>query len=108
MKNTVGLILTFGLLVSGMASARTIISTGSGSESGTCSYAQGLFCINDLQARAERQGQERARWSCQVSGGEPLTYTAYCSSSCFPNVINPGSSTWVTCNANCSMQCEVN
>jgi hypothetical protein len=94
-------------LMTGSAFARIIISNGTGNEGGTCNYAQGSFCISDLRARAERSGQDNARWSCQASGGQPLTYTAYCSSSCFPNVINPGSSTWVSCNANCSMQCEV-
>lgn len=95
-------------LITTSAFARTTYANGSGHEMGYCSYTQGPFCIRDIEMRAERSGQDSASQSCRGQGGQPLTYTNYCSTNCYPNSIPPGESAWVSCNANCSMQCEIN
>jgi hypothetical protein len=88
--------------------ARTIQATGHGSAMGSCSYNDGYFCISNLKSSAERDGQWNAESNCRMQNGRPLGYSAYCSTNCFPNMIPPGQTALVSCNADCSLQCEVN
>jgi hypothetical protein len=110
MKQT---LLTFSLVListfaTTLAHARTTFVDGRGSGSGFCSYTQGSFCISGIKSGAERSATGQAETNCRISRGRPLSFSALCSSSCFPSILTPrDTNTLVRCNSNCRMQCEV-
>jgi hypothetical protein len=94
------------LTIASVAEARMSYTSGSGSASGYCSANQ-IFCINDIKLQAETQAEDFAENSCRAQRGTPVPYATNCSDFCSPPYIPPGSSTFVTCRANCNMQCEL-
>lgn len=88
--------------------ARTTYETGYGQEFGICSYNQGPFCISNIKSRAEGEGKRQANWNCQMKHGNPLSFTANCNTTCFPNMLSPGDQNRsVNCRASCTVQCEI-
>ncbi len=79
---------------------------GSGYSSGFC-RSNDYFCPKDLHDRSESDGKYQAQTRCYLNHGTPLQYTATCNTYCSPAYIPPNSNTYVTCNSNCRMQCEV-
>ena len=87
---------------------QTSYVNGQGRSSGFCSYTQGIFCIDDVKSASERDAQDNAEWNCRLSKGQPLTYSALCNSTCFPNTLTPNDrNTLVNCSSSCTMQCEI-
>ncbi|HEX7676298.1 MAG TPA: hypothetical protein VF412_19140 [Bdellovibrio sp.] len=85
---------------------RTTYVSGNGQYSAYCT-ANDMFCSHNVQQYAERQGIQDAETRCEINQGTPLTYTATCNTFCTPAYIPPGTSTWVSCRADCRMQCDV-
>ncbi|MBC7370243.1 MAG: hypothetical protein H7326_01685 [Bdellovibrionaceae bacterium] len=89
--------------------AQIIYVQGRGRDMGYCNYTGGSFCLSGVKANAERGAMAQASQSCQFSRGTPLSYTASCNSSCFPNILNPGDTNVnVSCSSDCRVQCQVN
>ncbi len=106
------LVLLFGLFsTSAFAQEveRITYESGYGRESGSCDSTGGSFCIDRLKRDAEQRGKRDAQTRCEMNRGRPLLHTARCSTYCSPSYIPPRSPrTYVICDANCQIQCEVN
>lgn len=91
------------------AEARTIRVSGSGSESSYCNANSGSYCIDNIKRRAEQDATFAAERTCEFSHrGRALRYTVSHSTFCNPSYLPPNhDGTWVRCNSNASMQCEV-
>jgi hypothetical protein len=103
MKALTVLILTSFLVVP--AFAKTIWVTGTGSASGSCKGGDS-FCPRNLESRAKSTAESNARSTCYIKQGTP-TGIPSCSSHCSPGYISPGNMAWVSCNANCRINCNV-
>lgn len=98
------------LLLSDTASAYSTISVpGRANDNSYCSANSGSYCIDSSKRRTEAEAERNARWNCELNHrGRALTYTTYfytyCSPSYLPINHDP---TWVYCQAEAQMQCEV-
>ena len=79
---------------------------GSGQYSAYCT-ANDFFCSRNVQQNAERDATQNAETRCEIDRGTPLTYTATCNTMCNPIYIPPNTNTWVSCNSNCRIQCDI-
>lgn len=93
-----------------MAQARNVSVVGYGSERSYCNANSGYFCFDNIKRRSQDNALRDARRACEFSQrGRSLTYTASYSTSCNPFNLPPNhDGTWVSCNTNARMQCEVN
>jgi len=106
MKSLLALVLITGF--SSFSWARTSYETGYGQEFGYCSYNLGSFCVMSIRNRAEAEGKRQADWNCQMKRGVPHSYSAYCNTNCFPNMLLPGDqNVSVRCSSTCTVQCEL-
>ncbi len=87
------------------AFAKTIWVTGTGSASGSCKGSDS-FCPRNLESRAENSAESNARSTCYIKQGTPYGIPS-CSTHCSPGYIAPGNTAWVSCNANCRLNCNV-
>lgn len=103
----VGSVLFFGSH-SQAASGRSTTVVGRGTASGFCTDHLSSFCIDNIERSAKSNGQSDADMQCRMQNGRSITYTAHCNTWCSPMSIPPGpGQTYVSCNANCNMQCEL-
>ncbi|KYG64135.1 hypothetical protein AZI86_12975 [Bdellovibrio bacteriovorus] len=91
------------------AEARMVRVSGSGAGSSYCNANSGSYCIDSVKRRAEQDAGYAAERSCEFTyRGRALRYTTSYSTSCNPSYLPPRhDGTWVRCNSNSSMQCEV-
>lgn len=104
---TVAFVSTLSLSVT--AEARTVRVSGSGTGSSYCNSNSGSYCIESVKRRAEQDAGDAAERSCEFTyRGRSLRYTTSYSTFCNPSHLPPRhDGTWVRCNSNASMQCEV-
>ncbi len=81
---------------------------GSAIESGFCDGAVAYSCIDQIKYRAQNRAAEDARWRCEIRQGQTDRMYPSCDHFCNPNYLPPESrGTYVTCNSNCSVRCEI-
>lgn len=102
-------ITSFLFLSQNVFAAHTIYVTGRGFESTYCSANSGYYCLDNAKLRARSVAEREARFSCEVSyRGRALSYAASCYANCNPSYLPVNhDALWVSCNADCNMQCEV-
>lgn len=112
LKNALWLFGAFMLTVAAWneAQARQIYVNGRANERSFCNANSGYFCLDNIKRRAESNSLREAQRACEFTyRGRALTYTGSASSFCNPSHLPVNhDGTWVSCNANASMQCEVN
>lgn len=88
----------------------TIYVLGRGQESSYCNANSGSFCLNRSKTQASNDAERDARRACELTHrGRSLIFTLQISTSCYPNYLPPQhDGTWVRCQAEARMQCEVN
>ncbi len=91
-----------------IAGSHVVTVVGRGAASGFCTEQLSTFCIENIERSAKSNGQNEADMQCRLQQGRSITYTSHCFTSCSPMYIPPGpGQTYVSCNANCDMQCEL-
>lgn len=94
----------------GFAHSKTKSITARGRASSYCNANSGSYCTNDITRNSEREASQNIRRSCEWSyRGRSLTHTLYSNTRCNPSYLPPNhDGTWVTCETDARMQCEVN
>ncbi|WP_374073348.1 hypothetical protein [Bdellovibrio bacteriovorus] len=107
--NKIVLTLTCLLLSQSVFAARTVYVNGRGSERSYCSANDSYFCLDRAKRQAERDAESDARRNCEIfQRGRALTFTASYFTTCNPSHLPPNhDGTWVSCNSDCRMQCEI-
>ncbi|MEK2645636.1 hypothetical protein [Bdellovibrio sp. BCCA] len=97
------------LFAQSVFATRTVYVTGRGSERTYCNANSGFFCLDKAKRDAQYDAENDARRNCEIfQRGRALTYTASYFTNCNPSYLPPNhDGTWVSCNSDCRMQCEV-
>lgn len=88
---------------------QTVYVTGRSNDNSYCNANSGFFCLDNSKRRAESESERDARWNCEMNQrGRALTFTASYYTYCNPNYLPPNhDGTWVHCQSECRMQCEI-
>lgn len=90
-----------------LAIDQIIYVRGTGYASGFCQPPSEYFCMDNLEYKAERDGQLDADRQCQIQNGD-LQSTFGCTTFCSPSYIPPdGPGTHVSCNSSCHLPCRL-